>query len=44
MKLHNSEGTIPTNIPLLYQCTKCGCQFTVPPPVSPVSTVRNKPE
>jgi hypothetical protein len=44
MKLQNTEGTIPTNIPLLYRCTACGCMYTVPPPVSPLSLIPNKPE
>ena len=44
MKLQNSEGTVPVNIPLLYICTKCGCMFTVPPPVSPLAAIRERLE
>jgi hypothetical protein len=36
MKLQNALGTAPTNIPLLYICSVCGCMFTVPPPRSPL--------
>jgi hypothetical protein len=44
MKLQNSLGTVPTNIPLLYVCAICGCLYTVPPPVSPLSAIRPRPE
>ena len=40
MRLQNAEGTVPTNIPLLYLCSECGCTYTIPPPISPVSTLR----
>jgi hypothetical protein len=36
MKLQNVLGTHPTNIPLLYVCSACGCLLTIPPPRSPV--------
>ena len=39
MKLQNALGTVPTNIPLLYICSACGCMFTVPPPISPLSRI-----
>jgi DNA-directed RNA polymerase subunit RPC12/RpoP len=40
MRLQNAEGTVPTNIPLLYICSACGCTYTVPPPRSPVALTR----
>lgn len=36
MKLQNVVGTVPTNIPLLYVCFKCGTMLTIPPPRSPL--------
>jgi hypothetical protein len=35
MQLQNVAATAPTNIPLLYICTACGCMLTIPPPRSP---------
>jgi hypothetical protein len=35
MKLQNAAGTTPTNIPLLYVCTRCGTMLTIPPPRGP---------
>ena len=40
MKLKNSLGTKPTNIPLLYVCAICGCMLTVPPPESPLAIIQ----
>lgn len=40
MKLKNALGTKPTNIPLLYVCSTCGCMLTVPPPQSPLAGVQ----
>lgn len=40
MKLTNTLGTQPTNIPLLYVCAVCGCNFTVPPPHSPLLGIK----
>lgn len=37
MKLQNVVGTQPTNIPLLYVCSVCGCMLTIPPPLSPLT-------
>jgi hypothetical protein len=42
MKLQNALGTPPTNIPLLYVCSECGCMLTVPPPVNPLVDRRNR--
>jgi hypothetical protein len=36
MKLTNVSRTQPTNIPLLYVCSKCGVMLTIPPRVSPL--------
>jgi hypothetical protein len=36
MKLQNTLGTTPVNIPLLYVCAACGAMLTIPPPRSPV--------
>jgi hypothetical protein len=32
MKLQNVTHTVPTNIPLLYLCARCGLSVTIPPP------------
>jgi hypothetical protein len=40
MKLKNALGTQPTNIPLLYICSACGCMLTIPPPRSPLADIR----
>jgi len=42
MKLQNAEGTVPTNIPLLYVCAACGCLYTVPPPISPLAGIKDR--
>lgn len=42
MKLQNALGTPPTNIPLLYVCSGCGCMLTVPPPVNPLVDRRDR--
>jgi hypothetical protein len=42
MKLQNTAGTAPTNIPLLYICQTCGCLYTVPPRVSPLIDIAPK--
>jgi hypothetical protein len=36
MTLMNVARTQPTNIPLLYVCSKCGAMLTIPPRVSPL--------
>ena len=42
MKLQNALGTAPTNIPLLYVCSACGCTLTVPPPTNPLVDQRER--
>lgn len=42
MKLQNALGTAPTNIPLLYVCSSCGCTLTVPPPTNPLVDQRER--
>ena len=37
MALQNVAGTPPTNIPLFYICSKCGCTLTVPPKGPPIA-------
>jgi hypothetical protein len=44
MKLQNVLGTAPTNIPLLYVCSACGCLLTIPPAHSPVIPSRRQDE
>ena len=39
MKLQNVTGTVATNIPLLYLCSLCGCTYTVPPRISPLTDI-----
>jgi len=36
MRLTNVARTQPTNIPLLYACSKCGAMLTIPPRLSPL--------
>jgi hypothetical protein len=42
MKLQNALGTPPTNIPLLYVCSSCGCTLTIPPPINPLVDHRDR--
>jgi hypothetical protein len=42
LQLQNTARTQPTSIPLLYQCTVCGCTLTIPPAQSPVGP-RDRP-
>jgi hypothetical protein len=44
MRLQNALGTAPTNIPLLYICSACGCMFTVPPARSPLLHIKPREE
>ena len=46
MRLQNVIGTEPTNIPLLYICTRCGTTLTIPPGFAPDTFTgrRDEPE
>jgi hypothetical protein len=41
MKLTNVSRTQPTNIPLLYVCSKCGAMLTIPPRISPLERLEH---